>query len=62
MAGYDVGRAIRQAPGGKDILIAAITGWAQDDDRRRAREAGLDRHMVRPVDAEKLRALLEADA
>ena len=50
MSGYDVCRAIRQKPWGKDIMIVAMTGWGQDEDRRRSKEAGFNGHLVKPVE------------
>ena len=54
MDGYDACRAIRRAPDGGKILIVALTGWGQAQDRKRSREAGFDVHLVKPVDYEKL--------
>ncbi len=56
--GYEVCRRIRGEPWGKTIVIVAMTGWGQDDDRRKTREAGFDSHLVKPVDVEALNALL----
>jgi CheY-like chemotaxis protein len=56
--GYDVCRRIRSAPWGKDVLLVAVTGWGQREDRRQAREAGFDHHMVKPVDYTALSELL----
>lgn len=54
--GYAAARLIRaDAP---DILLVALTGWDQQSDRTRAREAGFDHHFAKPVDADKLFALL----
>jgi CheY-like chemotaxis protein len=39
-------------------MLVALTGWGQDEDRRRSKEAGFDAHMVKPVDAEVLLKLL----
>ncbi|MES2525239.1 MAG: PAS domain-containing protein [Gemmatimonadota bacterium] len=50
MNGYDACRAIRQEPWAKDILMVALTGWGQEEDRRRSKEAGFDGHLVKPVD------------
>jgi CheY-like chemotaxis protein len=58
MNGYDVCRAIRAHPEGKDVMIVALTGWGQEDDRRRSREAGFDAHLVKPVDYTALVSLL----
>jgi PAS domain S-box-containing protein len=49
MNGYDVARAIRAEPWGKGMTLVAITGWGQEEDRRRSREAGFDEHLVKPV-------------
>jgi signal transduction histidine kinase len=56
--GYEVCRRVREQPWGKDIVVVALTGWGQEDDRRRSAEAGFDGHLVKPVDYEKLLALL----
>jgi CheY-like chemotaxis protein len=58
MNGYETCRAIRARPGGERIVIAALTGWGQDDDHRRSREAGFDAHLVKPVERDALAALL----
>ena len=47
--GYDTCRRIREQPWGRDIFIVAVTGWGQEDDRRRSLEAGFDHHLVKPV-------------
>ncbi|HUO81967.1 MAG TPA: ATP-binding protein [Gammaproteobacteria bacterium] len=52
--GYSAARQIRQQPGGRDILLIALTGWGQDDDRRRTKAAGFDAHVVKPVDPSSL--------
>ncbi len=56
--GYEVCRRIREQPGGQSILIAALTGWGQEEDRSRSTEAGFDRHLVKPVDLATLEELL----
>lgn len=48
--GYDVARKIREQPGGEQILLIALTGWGQDEDRQRTREAGFDQHLVKPAE------------
>ncbi len=55
--GYAAARAIRAQPRGEDVLLIAMTGWGQTEDKRRATEAGFDMHLVKPV---SLDALLEA--
>jgi two-component system CheB/CheR fusion protein len=56
--GYEVARRIRAQPWGKQITLVALTGWGQEADRRRSREAGFDSHLVKPLDLDKLSALL----
>jgi PAS domain S-box-containing protein len=62
MNGYEACREIRKQPWGKDMLLVALTGWGQQEDRRRAEEAGFDAHIVKPVDHEVLLALLSRSA
>lgn len=52
--GLDACRRIREQPWAKNVVIAAATGWGQDEDRRRSEEAGFDHHLVKPVDAASL--------
>jgi PAS domain S-box-containing protein len=56
--GHDVCRHIRAQPWGRDIMLVALTGWGQDNDRRRSHEAGFDGHLVKPVGPDALLALL----
>jgi CheY-like chemotaxis protein len=58
LSGHDVCRYVRQQPWGKDILMIALTGWGQEEDRRKSEQAGFDGHLVKPVDYEKLMELL----
>jgi CheY-like chemotaxis protein len=58
MDGYEVARRLRSRPKAEGLLLVALTGWGQESDRDRAREAGFDRHLVKPVDPETLRDLL----
>jgi len=46
MNGYDVAHCIRREPWGKDIVLIAVTGWGQEDDKRKSEEAGFDRRMI----------------
>jgi DNA-binding response OmpR family regulator len=48
--GYEVCRRLRARPGGDGLLIVAVTGWGQENDKRRAREAGFDMHLTKPMD------------
>ncbi len=56
--GYEACRRIRQQPGGSDMVIVAVTGWDQDEDRVRTSEAGFDHHLVKPVDQATLAEIL----
>jgi two-component system CheB/CheR fusion protein len=58
MDGYELSRRLRQEPGLERILLVALTGYGQEEDRRRSREATIDYHLVKPVDPEALEALL----
>jgi signal transduction histidine kinase len=58
MNGYDACRRLREQPWGAGVFIAALTGWGQDEDKRRSREAGFDRHIVKPVEPAALEATL----
>jgi len=58
LTGYELARRIRTLPGGADILLVAATGWGQENDRQLAFEAGFDHHLTKPIDFERLRALL----
>jgi PAS domain S-box-containing protein len=60
MSGHDVARQLRATPEGRGLLLVAVSGWGQEDDRRRSREAGFDHHLVKPVDPDALRQLLAA--
>jgi signal transduction histidine kinase/DNA-binding response OmpR family regulator len=56
--GYEVARAIRKERWGSTVRLIALTGWGQDEDRRRAIEAGFDHHFTKPVDPDALQKLL----
>jgi CheY-like chemotaxis protein len=58
MNGYEVARAIRTRFAQEPVTLVALTGWGQEDDRRRAREAGFDHHLVKPAEIEALQRLL----
>jgi CheY-like chemotaxis protein len=57
--GCDVARRIREAPWGQRMLLVAITGWGQQDDRQRALEAGFDHHLTKPVASELIESVLQ---
>ena len=56
--GLDATRRIREQPWGTGMTIIALTGWGQDGDRDRSREAGCDGHLVKPVSLPDLEKLL----
>jgi CheY-like chemotaxis protein len=56
-SGYQVAERIRHEAWGKDMLLIAITGWGQADDKRRAKASGFDHHLTKPVDPVELEAL-----
>jgi CheY-like chemotaxis protein len=58
--GYEVATRIRQRPDSKRIVLIAVTGWGQDSDRRRSREAGFDAHLTKPIESATLQQLLAA--
>ena len=58
MSGYDVCRAIRTQPWGRDLPVIALTGWGQDETRRLTYDAGFTAHLIKPVDFPKLRRIL----
>jgi len=59
--GYEVARRIRKQPGGLSITLVALTGWGQEEDRRKSKDAGFDHHLTKPVRHETLVRVL-ADA
>jgi CheY-like chemotaxis protein len=56
--GYEATRRIRELPWGRSVAIIALTGWGQDTDKARSREAGFDGHLVKPVNFSDLEGLL----
>ncbi|HKB01381.1 MAG TPA: response regulator, partial [Gemmataceae bacterium] len=58
MTGYEVAQQLRAQPGLESVVLAAMTGYGQDDDRRRSREAGFNHHLTKPLDPERLHALI----
>jgi PAS domain S-box-containing protein len=60
MDGYEVARRLRTQRGLESVVLAALTGWGQQADRRRTAEAGFDHHLVKPLDAKALESLLKA--
>jgi CheY-like chemotaxis protein len=56
--GYAAAGRIREREWGRSALLVALTGWGQDEDRRRTRQAGFDEHLVKPADLSALTRLL----
>jgi len=56
--GYEAARKIREEPWGKKMVLVALTGWGQEEDRRKSREAGFNGHMIKPVELTALMKLL----
>jgi CheY-like chemotaxis protein len=59
--GYEVARRIRAMGPTPRILLVALTGYGQPDDRRRSNAAGFDVHLVKPIDIEELNEILAGD-
>ena len=56
--GYEVARQVRSQPGSQDTMLVALTGYGLETDRERARDAGFDAHLVKPLDPVKLNEVL----
>ncbi|MFL6592549.1 MAG: response regulator [Luteimonas sp.] len=56
-SGYDVAQALRATPEGQGVLLVAVTGWGQPEDRRRTQEAGFDHHLVKPPELPAIQAI-----
>jgi len=56
--GYEVAQRIREQDWGTSMFLVAITGWGQDEDRRRSEDVGMNRHMVKPVEPGALDRML----
>jgi signal transduction histidine kinase/ActR/RegA family two-component response regulator len=57
--GFEVARRLRTLPRGHTMVVVALTGWGQADDRQRTRDAGFDHHLVKPPDPTRLRTILD---
>lgn len=62
MDGWEAARQLRGKPFGKNVMLVALTGWGQDEDRRKTKEAGFDYHLVKPATPAAIRQLLESPA
>jgi len=62
MNGYDACRRIRESDWGRGMLLIALTGWGQQEDRERSRAAGFDYHFVKPIDPDNLMRQLSKHA
>ena len=58
MSGYEVCREIRKQPWGSEMLLIAQTGWGQDQDRQRTKDAGFNGHLIKPIDHDRLEKIL----
>ena len=58
MDGFQVARALRESPQFRHIILIALTGYGQEADRKRSKEAGFDRHLVKPVQLAEVEELL----
>jgi CheY-like chemotaxis protein/two-component sensor histidine kinase len=58
--GFEIARRIRRQPWGKTVALIAVTGWGQEQDRRRTAEAGFDAHLIKPVGHADLLSALRA--
>jgi CheY-like chemotaxis protein len=56
--GYEVARRLRARRLGKGVFLVALTGYGQPEDRRRALEAGFDAHIVKPIEPDRLTAVI----
>ena len=56
--GYEVARKIREQPWGQDMVLVALTGWGQEEDRQKSKEAGFNAHLVKPLEQSVLMKLL----
>jgi CheY-like chemotaxis protein len=56
--GYEAARLIRERAGDREMVLIALTGWGQEEDRRRSKEAGFHHHLTKPIDLVVLQQLL----
>jgi CheY-like chemotaxis protein len=58
--GYQVAAALRREPRGSELLLIALTGWGQTEDKQRALQAGFDHHFTKPVELEAIQSTIAA--
>jgi CheY-like chemotaxis protein len=58
MNGYELAKALRKLPGLENVVLVAVTGWGQEEDRQLCLKAGFDHHVVKPIDIETLQKLM----
>jgi CheY-like chemotaxis protein len=59
--GYEVAKRVRQSDHGKRVMLVALTGWGQDQDKQRTSDSGFDQHWVKPVGMDKLREISQGN-
>ena len=57
--GYEVATRVRAAPAGRELFVVALTGYGQAEDRRRALDSGFDEHLIKPLDLQRMRTVLD---
>jgi CheY-like chemotaxis protein len=60
LSGYEVAERVRAEPWGREVILIAVTGWGQADDKLRARTAGFNQHLVKPIDPMEVDRLLDS--
>jgi CheY-like chemotaxis protein len=58
--GYELATKIRATPWGRGVVLIAVTGWGQEEDRRRALEAGFNHHLTKPIAPATVESLLQS--
>jgi CheY-like chemotaxis protein len=58
MDGYELAKRLRSEPFGSRLLLIALTGYGQDEDRRKTKEAGFDHHLTKPASLRTIQSLL----
>jgi CheY-like chemotaxis protein len=60
MSGYEVAASVRREPWGEHVLLVAVTGWGQPNDKEKSKAAGFNHHLTKPVDLDHVEQLLAA--